>query len=348
MPTLTAPPSVPPPPPAWQSVSGHDWAVHVLRSAILHGHVGHAYLFSGPEQVGKTTLARLFAQALNCADPQPAARPCGSCRACRLIAQDRHPDVIRLDPEVSGRGKPGIKIEAIRQLQQMLQLSPYEGRYKIAILRRFDAANPNAANAFLKTLEEPPERVILLLTALEAEALLETIRSRCRVLNLRPLPGPAIEQLLLQRWQADPLQARRLAHLAQGRPGHALTALREPDWLAAHQRHLDWLQQALPGRRVARFQLAAQLAAQPENLPDLLETWMSWWRDAFLLAHGAPESALTHIDLATELQALVRRWPLATPQNCLHQTQTALWQLEHNANTLLVLENLLLSYPAGE
>lgn len=345
---LQSPAHTPPLPLAWQTVSGHDWAVHVLRSAIVHERVGHAYLFSGPEQVGKTTLARLFAQALNCADPQPTARPCGQCRACRLIAQDRHPDVIRLDPEVSGRGKPNIKIEAIRQLQQALQLSPYEGRYKIAILRRFDAANPNAANAFLKTLEEPPERVVLLLTALEAEALLETIRSRCRVLTLRPLPGPAIEQLLRQQWQADATQAHLLAHLAQGRPGRAISALRSPDWLATRQTQLGLLQQALHGRRVARFQLAAQLAAQPESLPDLLVTWVSWWRDALLLANSAPESALTHIDLAAELQALVRRWPPATPRRCLQQTQTALWQLEHNANTLLVLENLFLGYPAAE
>ena len=333
--------------PGWAEVIGHTWAAHVLHNAIRHGHVGHAYLLTGPEQVGKTMLARIFAQALNCAADDVSARPCGVCRACRLIAQDRHPDVILMTPEVSGRGKPSYKIETIRQLQQALQLAPYEGRYKVAILRRFDTANPNAANAFLKTLEEPPERVILLLTALEAEALLETVRSRCRILALRPLPTDLIEQLLRERRQLPPERAALLAHLAQGRPGWAIAAAQEPGRLATRQAHLNALRQALQGKRVARFQLAAQLGEQAETLPVLLETWLSWWRDVLLLANGAAAAAITNVDLAQELTDLAHRWTPDGVRAHLHNTQTALWQLDHNANTLLVLENLFLRYPSS-
>ena len=113
--------------------------------------------------------------------------PAAHCRACRLIADDHHPDVHLLLPEISGRGKPVIKVDQIRELQRQLQLSTLEGRYRVAILTQFDAANHNAANAFLKTLEEPPPSVVLLLTAADADSLLPTIASRCRTIGLRPL-----------------------------------------------------------------------------------------------------------------------------------------------------------------
>ena len=160
----------------------------MLAGAIEHERIGHAYLFTGPEQVGKSTLARRFAQALNCTASKLTERPCDQCRSCELIAAERHPDVQVLEPEIGGRGKATLKIEPIRTLQRGLNLSTYEGRHTIAIIRRFDAATPGAANAFLKTLEEPPSGVILLLTAKNAETLLPTISSRCRIIGLRPLP----------------------------------------------------------------------------------------------------------------------------------------------------------------
>ncbi len=328
----------------WDSIVGHDWAVELLSGAIAHDRVGHAYLITGPDRIGKMTLARTFAQALNCEAEEAASRPCGQCRACRLIAGDHHPDMRIVEPEVSSRGKASIKIDQMRDLQQALSLSAYEARTKVAIIRRFDTANINAANAFLKTLEEPPANVVLILTATDADTLLETIKSRCRTIALRPVPTAEIETSLQARWHISAEDAHLLSHLADGRLGWAVSATQTPDLRAERDAHIEALNQALSQRRVGRFQLADKLARKPETLPDLLKTWLSWWRDALLLAHNE-NVTLTNIDQLDQLRQTASAHSDDRLLASLKQTDLALWQLDHNANTRLVLENLLLVYP---
>ncbi len=330
----------------WNQIIGHDWAVQLLADAIKHDRVGHAYLITGPEHVGKTTLARTFAQALNC-EAAEAERPCGQCRPCQLIAADKHLDVRLVEPEVSGRGKLSLKIETIRELQHDLNLAAYEARHKAAILTRFDAATIGASNAFLKTLEEPPRNVVLLLTATDADTLLPTISSRCRTIGLRPLPAATIEHALATTYQVPADDAHLLAHLADGRIGWAIQAAADPSILETRAEHLDWLHEALNGNRVARFALADKLARKPEQLPAILQNWLSWQRDLTVLAQGVTRSGvtLTNIDQQAELERLSRAWTAEQALASLKQTNLALWQLERNANTRLVLENLLLVYP---
>ncbi len=335
----------------WNELVGHEWAVQLLISAIANDHIGHAYLITGAERIGKTTLARTFAQALNC-EAAPGERPCGQCRACRLIRADRHPDVRLLEPEVSGRGKLTIKIEQIRGLQQELNLSPYEARRRVAILKRFDTANVNAANAFLKTLEEPPERVVLLLTANDADSLLPTIASRCRTIGLRPLKAELIEESLMIRWGVKAEEAQMLSRLADGRLGWAVAASADKAILKDRQEQLAHLRESLDGNRVRRFALADKLAKKPELLPDLLKTWLSWWRDLALLAYRknsiGPIVPISNVDQRTYLTKLADVWARERVLSGFKQTDLALWQLERNGNTRLVLENLFLSYPLPE
>lgn len=333
----------------WNRIVGHDWAVELLRGAIIHDRVGHAYLITGPRQIGKATLARTFAMALNCEAEMLDERPCGRCRPCSLIADGRHPDVRLLLPEVSSRGKLSIKIDQIRGLQQELSLTATEARFKVAILKQFDAANPSAANAFLKTLEEPPNHVILLLTASEADSLLPTITSRCRGIGLRPVPAPTIEQVLQERYQMEPEQARLLAHLANGRLGWAIQAAKEPAILEERASQLALLKDVLEATRVGRFQIADKLARRPEILPDLLQTWLSWWRDLALLKWGAVgsngHSQLTNVDQLARLQQSAEVYLARDTTASLKRTEKSLWALERNANARLVLENLFLKYP---
>lgn len=328
----------------WNKIIGHQWAVDLLRGAIVHGHVGHAYLVTGMAQVGKTMLLRTFAQALNCTQPDLAQRPCEQCRSCQLIAQNRHPDVRLLQPEMSGRGYGVIKIEQIRAFQSDLSLATYEGRYKVGILRQFEAANVNAANAFLKTLEEPPAKVILLLTAADAEGVLPTIQSRCRTIALRPLSLQLVEEVLQSGWKVPASQAKLLAHLSGGRLGWAVNAGTTPKLLQERTADLKLLQTALKGSLVERFELADKLAKQPEELPARLQTWLTWWRDVALVQWQQGEQ-MTNLDEEGMIRESAGIWTTKQTLHSLNQTQQALWQLQRNANTRLVVENLFLNYP---
>lgn len=329
----------------WNAVVGHEWAVHLLRHAVDQHRVGHAYLMTGPAHVGRTTLARTFAQALNCT-AEGEERPCGQCRACRLIMTDRHPDVRLLEPESTERGTRSIKIEQIRALQQDLSLSAYEARHKIAILRDFDAAAPSAANAFLKTLEEPAAGVVLLLTAADADRLLPTIASRCHTINLRPTPPDVIEETLMTTHHVPADMAHLLAHVADGRLGWAIAAAADAAVLTTRSDQLDLLDKALATTRVGRFALADTMARKPDQLLGLLRTWLSWWRDLALLTFGRQqEEHLSNIDRQEALYAHAYQWTTQQVLRGLARTDKTIWQLEHNANTRLALENMLLAYP---
>ena len=196
---------------------GHDWAVRLLQSHIALNRVRHAYLFTGPIGIGKRTLAIRFAQALNCSNPPSQAAYCGECRACTLIERGAFPDTHIISAEEQERT---IKVDKIRELQRVVSLSPYEGKYHIALLLRFHEATEQAANALLKTLEEPPPQVIMLLTAESTDSLLPTIVSRCEVVPLRLLSVRQLENELESRI-GEAENTELIAGLSAGRPGYA-------------------------------------------------------------------------------------------------------------------------------
>ncbi|MBC8264748.1 MAG: DNA polymerase III subunit delta' [Anaerolineales bacterium] len=319
----------------WEMV-GHKWAVDLLKRALANERVAHAYLFTGPPQIGKGTLALNFAQALNCLDEE---KPCGQCLACNKIAHSNHPDV----QVIEGEGRT-LKIDQMRTLRREAVLSPLEGRWKVYIIQRMEQATAEAANCLLKTLEEPPSGVILVLTASESEALLPTIVSRCQVLNLRPLATETVQRALQERWGVDAERARLLARLSSGRLGWAVAASQDDAIITQREKRLDEMVELLGHGRVKRLEYAQQLSHNPEAAPELLHLWLSWWRDLLLKASGS-SAGVINTDRENTLREQAQRFSLGQVRNFVEALRTAVWQLEHNANTRLTLEVLMLSLP---
>lgn len=324
-------------------VVGHEWAVQLLQNSLAANRLTHALLISGPPQIGKTTLARAVAAALLC---RSATRPCGQCRTCRLVAHDTHPDVRLVQAEAGKSGREGVlKIDQIRELQREAALAPMEGQHKVFILRELERANLPAANALLKTLEEPPAQVVLLLTSARPHALLPTIVSRCQALPLRPLPLRQVEAALVERWHADPQQAALLARLSGGRLGWAVQRLTDgKSWLERTRRLADL--QALTGQgRLERLAYAEALSRSPEAVLSTLTLWSDWWRDLLLVQTGC-QAYVYNIDLTTELTVQAARFSPQQVQHFLARLQAAAMQMSQNVNTRLLLETVLLHLPA--
>jgi len=322
-------------------ILGHEWAVDLLREHVAQGQARQAYLFTGPQGVGRRTLALRLAQALNCPQPLAPGEPCRACRACTRIERMQHPDLSIVRAEQEGGT---LKVDQIRDLQRSLSLAPYEARYRVAVLLRFEEAHASASNALLKTLEEPSPRVVLVLTAESAESLLPTIVSRCEVLRLRPLAAEALSQGLQSRWGLPSDQARLLAHLSGGRPGYAMRLHEHPELLEQRQAWLNDHRNLLSASRVARFAYVEKLSKDKDALRQALLTWLSYWRDVLLCSSGASAS-LTNLDLEAEITELAGRLDLSAAHRMVSALEHTLDMLEHNVTPRLATEVLLLDLP---
>ncbi|MBT7191213.1 MAG: DNA polymerase III subunit delta' [Anaerolineae bacterium] len=322
---------------------GHNWAVDMLSQHVANGAQRHAYLFTGSPSVGRRSLALAFARALTCsqlADPPAPDAFCGECRECRQIGAMQHPDLHVIQAEKEG----GIlKVEQIRELRKSVLLSPYQAKYRIVLLLRFQEANPSAANALLKTLEEAPSKVILLLTADNPEQLLPTIVSRCEVLRLRPVPIPQLETYLREKG-ADEEKAKFLAHLSAGRTGYALRLLEDESSLDFRNEKLDEFSSLLEASRVERFAYAEKNVKDKEEFRKTLLLWLSLWRDVMLFVAGDEES-LVNIDQRELIKKLAEQLNLSEAKKLLNATENGIGQLKRNINARLLAEVILLDFP---
>ncbi len=199
----------------WQSIRGHDRVVESIRRALEGGRLPHAFLFVGPEGIGKLAFALKLAQTLLC-ERVPAAEmaPCGACPGCVQVLGGTHPDLLRV---ARPDDKHELPIRVIRDLCLDLGLKPARGGRKVAIIDDADDLNDEAANAFLKTLEEPPDGSVLILIGTSPETQLDTIISRCRVVRFAPLTEAELAAVLIEHGVvADPGDADRLARLGEG------------------------------------------------------------------------------------------------------------------------------------
>ncbi len=245
---------------------GQERAEAILARALSQDRLSHAYLFVGPESTGKHTAALLLAQAVNCAS-RIDTNACGACESCRRIAAGTHPDVrVLLAGSKSGQN---ISVEQIREVRQDVARRPILGRRKLYLIPNAEAMNEEAANALLKTLEEPPNDVTLILMATSPTRVLPTLLSRCQVVRFGLASAEAIREWLTGDGMA-PATAAALAISSGGRPGLARRWSREPEALERRRQVLELLADVIrirkrarqsPGEATAAFRLAERARA---------------------------------------------------------------------------------------
>jgi DNA polymerase III subunit delta' len=261
-------------------IRGQDRARDMLARALASGKLPHAYLFDGPAGVGKRTTALALAAALNC--EREAGAPECDCPPCRKIAGGLHPDLLVLAPEGPGGF---IKIEQIRELLAVLAFPPHEGRARVIVIEDAEKMNPAAANAFLKTLEEPPNRTHIVLLSSAPDRLLVTIRSRCQRIRFAPLPVEAVASIL-RASGIEAVAAQAAAALSDGSVARA-SHLAEGERIAVQWERARRVVAAAraPSLRPA-IEAAAGLAEEKEEILPALELLAHFYKDAALAAAG--------------------------------------------------------------
>lgn len=323
-------------------ILGHDKTVNHLKRHIENHSLRHAYLFTGAKGVGKRTLAIRFAQALNCQAPLHPGEPCLQCRTCQQIAREQYPDLTVVESEEKSSV---LHVDQVRELSHILALAPYQSQYRIAVLCNFEKANQSAANALLKTLEEPPPKAILIVTAPSSDHLLPTVVSRCELLRLRQVPVLDIEDYLKTSWQVEPKQAALLAQLSSGCPGQAITLLQNPQILAQRTTWLDEHLRLLAGTRVYRFEFVDKNYKKDKNyIIEMIQVWLSFWRDVFLAA-GESSAPLVNQDKEEEIRQLAARYKTDVSHQVVSSLIRSLELLDRNINLRLMLGNLMLDLP---
>lgn len=324
---------------SWDTVIDQRRAVETLRRAIERGRVAHAYLFHGPDGVGKKAAALAFARALQCEEAGPDS--CGACTACRKVERMVHPDVhvilpqprgadaeevgerLQLlgknpyatvdfmrrpaldDPEKTSNKQVWIHVDRIRsELQAKVRYRPLEGAYTFALLVDADRMNPEAANAFLKLLEEPGPEVVLVLTTSKLDVLLPTILSRCQHVRFDPLSSKAIEEALVARQDSSSQQAVTLGRMADGSYARALELAQRESLQAQRQLALDFIRSAyIHDIDKLSDQVEQMKRMGREPVKQLLGLVISWLRDVVLYRNLEDAEQLVNID---QQEAIVR------------------------------------------
>ena len=330
----------------FSNVLGQGQAKHILIQALSSNRLSHAYLFYGPESIGKKLLAIEFAKALNCTSAEPE-KPCNICGSCRKIEDRVHPDFFFLEPvkATPTAREAALKIEDIRELQKKLGFLPYEGKTKVAVIDQVEKMNPQGCNAFLKTLEEPPSSTVLILITSNIYQLLPTLISRCQGIKFNPLPPEVIRTILQSQSEdeLDPSEVNLRVGRSKGQVSRALSD--EATRTSSYRREMISLIDQVSFKRMdLLFQWSKTTAKGNEPLPQILEELMGLLRDLTYIKSGGPPDHLFNRDLLPELEPIARKKPLSlllSMSDAVNRTQLA---LSGNANAQLALETMLLEF----
>lgn len=351
---------------------GQERPAALLQRSLLSGRLSNAYLFTGEEGIGKASMALAFAQALVCETPDAdAARgryeACGRCPACVLSAAGNNPNL-----RVIEREGEYIKIDQMRELRHDVSLTAFAGARRAYVLLGAEAMTEESANCILKTLEEPPPGVTLLLVTHVPSQLLPTIISRCQLVRFRPAPVAAVEELLLERCALEPHQARFIASFSGGRAGWALQAARQPAILTVRERLLDLLARLPESDSVFAFRAAEEFRALARELAQegdagaaseaggasaedrmvrahaatLLDVARSWFRDLLVLKL-ARDVPLINADRRGELGTAAAGQAAGRIEDALSAVARTRRYLARNANVALALEVMMARLAGG-
>jgi DNA polymerase-3 subunit delta' len=324
----------------FSQIIGHSKQLQTLRLSIENKRLHHAYLFTGPQGVGKRTIALCLAKAIHCGEMNGDF--CGQCVSCARIEDGNHPDVRVIEPLV---GKKEISIQQIRETEKNLRFRSFSGRRKVAVWDPATLMNLPAQNALLKTLEEPPQDSLLILIAPNAGGLLPTLRSRCLCLAFGPLQPDLLSSFLVSRRGMKQEDAEVVAAISMGSLGVAV----QIDSAELQERRRIWIERLSslkPGDYRAALDAAEALADDREECLKFLAWAESWYRDLLVHAVTRESRDVINLDFIPRIERESAHGKLEHRLSSMIHTAKAAARIQRNLNRRMVLEDLLFNIVA--
>jgi DNA polymerase III subunit delta' len=325
----------------FQNIIGHQSTIASLQTAVARQRLAHAYLFHGEAAIGKRTTAVYFAQALNCerASSNHGLDACGSCRSCQQIEARTHPDYFVIEPD-NEMATPQIKIEQVREIEQQVIYRPLLGERKICLIDEADRMTIGAANALLKTLEEPPDHSFFILITSRPAALPITIRSRCQSVRFATPARTDVEAALILKREMPLDDARFLAMISEGRIGEALST--DLKSIRSQQQELLALVSPNSLRSVTNILTVAESLTKADRAAEILSWLARWIRDLIIIQIGGDRHQLLHLDALPTLEAYARQANTDLLLDLLQDIEKTERQATRHLNLHMALENILL------
>jgi DNA polymerase-3 subunit delta' len=327
---------------SFDNIIGHEFQKEVLLRASREGRVSHAYLFFGPDGIGKKLIAIEFGKVLNCLREDSNGGHC-DCNSCKKIEKGIHPDVFF----VEHKGIKDIKVDQIREeVEERLFFRPFEGRFKLAIVDDAHRMNTSAQNAFLKTLEEPPSDSVIVLISSQPQTFLPTIRSRCQSVEFKPLPQDTIVDEIKRRTDLSPDECIIASRLSGGSLRRALDL--DKNLLSQRREIIMKLSNISPDRAsdvlgFAESILKSSAPGELEKLMLIFDIISLWLRDMVLIKIGFGEDSLSNRDLISATRKLADRQSVDNILDKIKFLEKAWYAVfQGNANKQILIENLVL------
>ena len=316
------------------NIYGHERQIAILKKAIAQRRVGHAYLFSGINSIGKRTLASQFAKALNCDQADNLFDACGKCSSCLKVQHASHSDIIFIAADGQF-----IRINAIREIQEQMKFKPLEGRWRAVIIDDADKMNDQAANALLKTLEEPSASNILILISSKPYSMPATIISRCRHMRFNPLSAAAVARFLVEHEGIEQQKSGLLAGLSGGSIGRALE-LDQEDIASYRAEIMQLLMNTQKDDPISLLNLASFFGQDKKKIKQGLDIINSCFRDALVFKETGKNEMLINQDKSSFINILAQKLSGEQILQNIFLIARAWETIEQNVNKTLTLETM--------
>lgn len=319
-------------------IVGQEQLKEHLQNAIAMNKVSHAYIINGERNAGKEFIARVFAMALQCEKKE--AEPCGECHSCKQALSNNQPDIIYISHE-----KPNtIGVEDIRaQINNDIVIKPYSSLRKIYIVNEGEKMTPQAQNALLKTLEEPPEYAVIVILTTNVEALLPTVLSRCVVLNMKPVSDALVKKYLMEQLGVPDYKANICVAFARGNIGKAKLLASSEEFEKVKDEAISLVKNINDMEIHEIVKAIKKISEYKFDVNDYLDILMAWYRDVLFFKATKDVNSLVFKEEIQQIMRVSDRSTYEGIETIVNALQSAKKRLEANVNFDLTMELLLLA-----